>query len=430
VDQNNHKLRSAFQIRPHMQKTTALVSLLFLSSFWSPTGLAQQNCSNPLPVEACSGITLTNQTNAGMLDDLAGPCNITGEDVAYKLHTTGATTRLYIAVRNATGNYRLIYQATCGGPCTYWNGYTGSGNFSFNASPVSYSYFWIDAATTITYDIAFGADTAITTVVIPNTQGIWQVDPACAPRPFRTEKPFYSVTYNDSIQVYPMTLAPLYQSGKMCVTVYLKNTTGVEGLKKIDFQFNSTGYSSITPVLITLPGFYNSGTWTCTQTSYLKRFAFSDQAGTGKGDFTGTPNNCLTYSFCFYLTPLSNDPAQTNILVTLTSDGFGAGSTTTTRLGCCPAPVANCWGSPGVLTTGGVHTIAFGVSDPPLPVQLLYFKALADGQEMQLCWSTATETDNDYFSLERSKDLAQWEFLGTVSGSGNSSMPVEYTYLF
>ena len=412
-----------------MQKTAALVSLLLLGPVFFLTGLAQQNCSNPLVVELCSGTTLTNQTNAGMLDDNPASCNIAGEDVLYKLHATGTTTRLYIAVRNASGGYRLSLQNSCGASCSTFLGNAGSGTFTYYVLPASYYYIWMDAATTITYDISFGGDTAVSTVVIPNTQGLWQTDPSCEPQPFRVEKPFFRVTYNDSIQVHPMTLAPLFQSGRMCFTVYMKNTTGVEGLKKVDFQFSSGGFSAITPVTTTLPGFYNAGNWQYSQTSVAKVFTFSDQAVTGKGDFTGTPNNCLAYSFCFNLTPLTNDPVLTNIYITLTSDGFGIGSTTTTRLGCCPVPVANCLGSASSTQSGRVHAVFFGISDPPLPVQLLYFKAEPSNQEMRLSWSTATESDNDYFTLEKSKDLARWDLVDRISGTGNSSMPVEYLYI-
>ena len=48
---------------------------------------AQNNCGNPLQVNICPGVTLFNQTNAGMGDDIAGPsCNIVGEDVLYQVN--------------------------------------------------------------------------------------------------------------------------------------------------------------------------------------------------------------------------------------------------------------------------------------------------------------------------------------------------------
>ncbi len=47
---------------------------------------------------------------------------------------------------------------------------------------------------------------------------------------------------------------------------------------------------------------------------------------------------------------------------------------------------------------------------------------------MILTWSTASESNNAYFSLERSSDNSSWEEIGTVSGQGNSNETVEYSY--
>ncbi|MBI4945906.1 MAG: T9SS type A sorting domain-containing protein [Bacteroidetes bacterium] len=65
----------------------------------------------------------------------------------------------------------------------------------------------------------------------------------------------------------------------------------------------------------------------------------------------------------------------------------------------------------------------------PLPIELLYFNATAENNSLVRCdWSTATEINNDYFSIERSKDGTNFSQIGTVKGAGNSSVTLNYTF--
>ena len=41
-------------------------------------------------------------------------------------------------------------------------------------------------------------------------------------------------------------------------------------------------------------------------------------------------------------------------------------------------------------------------------------------------WRTATEKDNDFFTVERSRDAQSWEQVGTVEGAGNSRAELSY----
>ncbi len=62
----------------------------------------------------------------------------------------------------------------------------------------------------------------------------------------------------------------------------------------------------------------------------------------------------------------------------------------------------------------------------PLPVELLEFNAVANGDQVQINWATATEINNDYFTIEKSKDGKVWEEFMKVNGAGNSSQMIEY----
>lgn len=64
----------------------------------------------------------------------------------------------------------------------------------------------------------------------------------------------------------------------------------------------------------------------------------------------------------------------------------------------------------------------------PLPVTFSSLTAKTDGQGVSVNWSTATEKDNDYFSIERSRDKENWEVIGTQQGQGNSFATIHYSF--
>ncbi|MEM7161612.1 MAG: LamG-like jellyroll fold domain-containing protein [Bacteroidota bacterium] len=63
-----------------------------------------------------------------------------------------------------------------------------------------------------------------------------------------------------------------------------------------------------------------------------------------------------------------------------------------------------------------------------LPVELISFESRAvDNSAVLHNWVTASEINNDYFSLERSKDGLNWEEIARIQGNGNSSSIQHYT---
>ncbi len=77
----------------------------------------------------------------------------------------------------------------------------------------------------------------------------------------------------------------------------------------------------------------------------------------------------------------------------------------------------------------GPFTLASITSENPLPVELLSFEATAKGEAVQLHWVTATEINNDYFTIERSKDGIHFESVKNIDGAGNSTQTLEYDAL-
>ncbi|WP_421762811.1 T9SS type A sorting domain-containing protein [Ekhidna sp.] len=68
-------------------------------------------------------------------------------------------------------------------------------------------------------------------------------------------------------------------------------------------------------------------------------------------------------------------------------------------------------------------------SENPLPVELISFYGTAEGNEIKLYWSTASEQNNDYFEVQRSSDGTNFEAIGVVQGSGNSNQMLDYTHI-
>ena len=63
-----------------------------------------------------------------------------------------------------------------------------------------------------------------------------------------------------------------------------------------------------------------------------------------------------------------------------------------------------------------------------LPIELTSFSATCDGRSSLVKWTTATEKNNDYFSLERSDDAINFVEIARIAGAGNSIEPLNYNY--
>ena len=96
--------------------------------------------------------------------------------------------------------------------------------------------------------------------------------------------------------------------------------------------------------------------------------------------------------------------------------------THTAGTGSNSAPVAN---RNGMMLLGN-YGITSGASNP-LPIELIFFKAKASNNSVDLNWQTASEVNNDYFTLERSRNGSDFTSIGTVQGAGNSTHALNYS---
>lgn len=75
-------------------------------------------------------------------------------------------------------------------------------------------------------------------------------------------------------------------------------------------------------------------------------------------------------------------------------------------------------------------TFNFLIQAPlPLGVHFIDLKAAPTEGRMFVQWATASETNNAFFTVERSTDGASFTELGTVSAVGNSTTRSDYTYI-
>jgi hypothetical protein len=68
-------------------------------------------------------------------------------------------------------------------------------------------------------------------------------------------------------------------------------------------------------------------------------------------------------------------------------------------------------------------------SGSPLPINLLRFIATPLVEAVELTWTTATETNNDYFTIERASDAIHFESIHIEDGAGNSNQILNYGWI-
>lgn len=93
-------------------------------------------------------------------------------------------------------------------------------------------------------------------------------------------------------------------------------------------------------------------------------------------------------------------------------------------------------GSSNYLEIGGnkVWTANDGIMPGPftftsataLPIKLLSFEVFSNNKEIDLKWITSVEINNDFFTIEKSRDLKNWEAVTKLNGAGNSNVNIEY----
>lgn len=74
------------------------------------------------------------------------------------------------------------------------------------------------------------------------------------------------------------------------------------------------------------------------------------------------------------------------------------------------------------------HSHVDFAKEDALSIGLIHFNTECLNGNTDLTWSTATETNNDYFTIEFSKDAVSWIISKQMDGAGNSTSVLNYNY--
>jgi hypothetical protein len=114
----------------------------------------------------------------------------------------------------------------------------------------------------------------------------------------------------------------------------------------------------------------------------------------------------------------STSTPTTNILVSANNGTPGCNNNS--------SPCNNIAGAPTGTNGSGILSPIGGF----LPIELLSFKAQKQGNHVLLIWETSSETNNDYFTIEKSADALSFntlEKIKTKAKNGNSSKAIAYS---
>ena len=83
----------------------------------------------------------------------------------------------------------------------------------------------------------------------------------------------------------------------------------------------------------------------------------------------------------------------------------------------------------GAVTSFSPFTLASRLAGVnPLPIELLNFTAAFNSKNnVEIKWVTSSETNNDYFTIERSADGFSFEEIDVIDGAGNSTVTINYS---
>ncbi|MBK8806252.1 MAG: T9SS type A sorting domain-containing protein [Bacteroidales bacterium] len=83
----------------------------------------------------------------------------------------------------------------------------------------------------------------------------------------------------------------------------------------------------------------------------------------------------------------------------------------------------------GLMTSFSPITNGSSNASNPLPISLTLFEGYFSSKtSVMLKWYCASEINNDYFTLERSTNLQNWEHVANIKGAGTSSVKTSYAY--
>lgn len=211
----------------------------------------------------------------------------------------------------------------------------------------------------------------------------------------------------------------------------------------------SNGSPTFTDVLTNTHGYFTGINSNCNSTTgepaqgAYSRQDFVQNSG-WEISFDATLMQSMSFSVCLraaslasttsFLIAASNDGFTTSVSTTVT---FGSGTGASISGGSLTLP-SSFDGSPSVeiqilrSSVGGATTVRIDnaiLNGTALPIKLSNFSATIKDKSAIISWTTASESNNHYFTIERSADGSNFTSIGMVDGAGNSSSSIDYRYI-
>lgn len=137
----------------------------------------------------------------------------------------------------------------------------------------------------------------------------------------------------------------------------------------------------------------------------------------------------LSFSFEDSSGPCTDVPSGSGGVLQLEELGLGFESTGTVSLESIESFDDTGLNPDATITSGTVTLYGCPTGVVLLPVDLVSFVAVAADKTVDLTWSTASESGNEGFAVERSADGRSWARVGWVPGSGDSEDMRYYDFI-
>jgi hypothetical protein len=159
--------------------------------------------------------------------------------------------------------------------------------------------------------------------------------------------------------------------------------------------------------------------------------SFSNNANNNGNDLYAKQSGANTNTVNAYYTSFSSSSSIGSIYA-INFNNANGGSVTISN---CGSPTnnltitkTNTTASPS-FTLPSVPTYTGTCGAIVLPIELLYFKGESNINYNKLFWSTASEYNNDYFTVIKTRDGTNFYNVGFVKGAGNSNQILYYQYI-
>lgn len=362
------------------------------------------NCSSPTNITQLNGTCNTYTTTGATYDTYVGGCMSGSNNVWFTFTAQGSTVTI-----NATGasgsRPEIALINPVGGPCNIGTNLqvgcvSGAGNWSAN--------------TLISNSLTVGTTYYI---MYTNATGVSGNFDLCV-----TNNPDVPVSGNDcSTKTHICANSPFSGNNNGFGTQELSaaNRGCLAGNEHNSSWYSFTAATSGTIEMYITPqngsDDYDFAVWgpnpSCTPTAAPVRCNFaayprsmgcgSNTNQTGMGPL-GTATSVSACTNNSYTTPLNVTAGQTYIVLV---DGFSPAS------------------QPFDLTWGGTASL----SCIPLPIELMHFEIESSHiHQVILNWKTASENNNDFFTVERSIDGINFISIGEIKAVGNSNLQNSY----